>query len=84
MAPLNRDSDLMRGKRMIAGGRKPVRDAPYIPSLPAILDPAIKAFCTNLRSKGKPEKVALVAVMRKMVIILNAKLREHNATILDP
>ncbi|MDP9811943.1 transposase [Rhizobium tibeticum] len=84
VAPLNRDSGLMRGKRMIAGGRKPVRDALYIAALPAIrFDPAMKAFYTNLRAKGKPGKVALVAVMRKMIIILNARMRDQRATILD-
>jgi transposase len=84
VAPLNRDSGLMRGKRMIAGGRKPVRDALYIAALPAIrFDPAMKAFYTNLRAKGKPGKVALVAVMRKMIIILNARMRDQRATMLD-
>lgn len=84
VAPLNRDSGLMRGKRMIAGGRKPVRDALYIAALPAIrFDPALKAFYTNLRAKGKPGKVALVAVMRKMIIILNARVRDQTATMLD-
>ncbi|MBO0664575.1 IS110 family transposase [Jiella sp. MQZ9-1] len=85
VAPLNRDSGLMRGKRMIAGGRKPVRDALYIAALPAIrFDPAIKAFYANLRSRGKPGKVALVAVIRKMIIILNARMRDYAAAGLDP
>lgn len=44
-------------------------------------DPAMKAFYTRLKTKGKPSKVALVAVMRKMIIILNARLREPNATV---
>lgn len=84
VAPLNRDSGLMRGKRMIAGGRKPVRDALYMAALPAIrFDPTMKAFYTSLRAKGKPAKVALVAVMRKMIIILNARMRDHRATVLD-
>lgn len=85
VAPLNRDSGLMRGKRMIAGGRKPVRDALYVAALPAIrFDPDIKAFYTNLRSRGKPGKVALVAVIRKMIIILNARMRDYAAASLDP
>ncbi|MEJ5021565.1 IS110 family transposase [Ochrobactrum vermis] len=84
VAPLNRDSGLMRGKRMIAGGRQPVRDALYVAALPAIrFDPAIKAFFMHLKQKGKPGKVALVAVMRKMIIILNAKMRDVYATVLD-
>lgn len=84
VAPLNRDSGAMRGKRMIAGARRPVRDALYVAALPAIrFDPAIKAFYTSLRNRGKPGKVAVVAVIRKMLIILNARMREHNATVLD-
>lgn len=84
VAPINRDSGLMRGKRMIAGGRKPLRDALYIAALPAIrFDPHMKAFFERLKAKGKPGKVALVAVMRKMIIILNARMRDHRATVLD-
>jgi transposase len=84
VAPLNRDSGLLRGRRMIAGGRKPVRDALYVAALPAIrFDPHMKAFYAKLRASGKPGKVALVAVMRKMIIILNARMREHTATALE-
>lgn len=84
VAPFNRDSGAMRGKRMIAGGRRPVRDALYVAALPAIrFDPNIKAFYTNLRERGKPGKVAVVAVIRKMLIILNARMTEHLTTILD-
>lgn len=81
VAPLNRDSGLMRGKRTISGGRQPVRDALFVAALPAIrFDPNIKAFYEKLRAKGKPGKVAVVAVMRKMIIILNAKLRDLNTS----
>jgi transposase len=84
VAPLNRDSGAMRGKRMITGGRRPVRDALYVAALPAIrFDPVIKAFYTNLRERGKPGKVAVVAVIRKMLIILNARMRDHHQTVLD-
>lgn len=84
VAPLNRDSGLMRGKRMIAGGRRPVRDALYIAALPAIrFDPDMKALFQRLKAKGKPGKVAIVAVMRKMIVILNARMRDHRATALD-
>ena len=84
VAPLNRDSGKMRGKRMISGGRKPVRDALYIAALPAIrFDPTIKAFYEKLRANGKPGKVALVAVMRKMIVILNARMRDHLASVVD-
>jgi len=85
VAPLNRDSGQMRGKRMISGGRKPVRDALYMAALPAIrFEPDIKTFYAKLRANGKPGKVALVAVMRKLIIILNARMRNHAATVLDP
>ncbi|TCV73824.1 transposase IS116/IS110/IS902 family protein [Neorhizobium sp. R1-B] len=51
VTPVNRDSGLMRGKRMIAGGRKPVRDALYIAALPAIrFDPAMKAVFEPLKA----------------------------------
>ncbi|UDF30272.1 UNVERIFIED_ORG: IS110 family transposase (plasmid) [Roseateles sp. XES5] len=84
VAPLNRDSGLMRGKRMIAGGRRPVRDALYIAALPAIrFDPDMKALFQRLKAKGKPGKVALVAVMRKMIVILNARMRDQSATTID-
>ncbi|MGP3713598.1 transposase, partial [Brucella sp. RRSP16] len=84
VAPLNRDSGLMRGKRMIAGGRRQLRDALYVAALPAIrFDPDMKAFFQRLKQKGKPSKVALVAVIRKMIIILNARIRDANATVLD-
>lgn len=74
----------MRGKRMIAGGRRHLRDALYVAALPAIrFDPDMKAFFTRLKQQGKPGKVALVAVMRKMIIILNARMRDANATVLD-
>ncbi len=84
VAPLNRDSGLMRGERMITGGRRHLRDALYVAALPAIrFDPHMKAFFTRLKQQEKPGKVALVAVMRKMIIILNAKMRDANATVLD-
>lgn len=77
VAPLNKDSGLMRGKRMISGGRRQIRDALYVAALPAIrFDPVMKAFYKRLKTNGKPSKVALVAVMRKMIIILNARLKE--------
>ena len=84
VAPINRDSGQMRGKRMISGGRKPVRDALYIAAMPAIrFDPNMQALFERLKAKGKPGKVALVAVMRKMIIILNARMRDYRATVLD-
>jgi len=77
VAPLNRDSGLMRGKRMIFGGRAPVRAALYMGTLTATrCNPVIKAFYQRLVAAGKPKKVALTACMRKLLIILNAMVRQ--------
>jgi transposase len=73
VAPINRDSGKMRGKRMIYGGRKDVRQAIYMASLVAArFNPILKEFYDRLVAKGKPKKVALTAVMRKLLIHLNA------------
>ena len=84
LAPLNVDSGLYRGKRAIGGGRKRVRDALYMAALNAVRrDNLIKAFYQRLRTAGKPAKLALVAVARKLLTILNAMLRDRN-TYLAP
>ena len=78
VAPLNRDSGLFRGKRMIHGGRAPVRTALYMGALVATRhNPVIKAFYQRLLAAGKPKKVALTACMRKLLIILNAMVRQQ-------
>jgi transposase len=80
VAPLNCDSGTMQGQRHIWGGRARLRMVLYMATLVAIRwEPTIKAFYLRLRSKGKPGKVALVAGMRKMLIILNARMREELA-----
>lgn len=77
VAPLNHDSGTMRGKRGIWGGRAKVRRALYMAALNASRhDPDLASFYQRLRAKGKPAKVALVAVMRKMLVILNARMRD--------
>ncbi len=77
VAPVNRDSGTMRGRRTIFGGRAGVRTALYMAVLVATrFNPVIKAFYTRLLSMGKPKKVALVACMRKLLTILNAMLRK--------
>lgn len=77
VAPLNRDSGMMRGKRMIFGGRAPVRTALYMGTLTATrCNPVIRAFYQRLVAAGKPKKVALTACMRKLLIILNAMVRQ--------
>ena len=77
LAPLNRDSGAQRGRRSIQGGRKRVRDALYIAAFSASRhDPRFAAIYQRLRDAGKPIKLALVAVARHLLIILNAMLRD--------
>jgi len=77
VAPLNRDSGTLRGRRGIWGGRAQVRTALYLPTLVAARhNPVVRAFYRRLRAAGKPFKVALVACMHKLVVILNAMLRD--------
>lgn len=80
VAPRNRDSGTLRGKRMISGGRKSVRNALFMATTAARrFNPAIKTFYLRLRAAGKSYKVALVACMRKLLIILNAMLKNQTA-----
>jgi transposase len=76
VAPLNCDSGKYRGKQRIQGGRADVRSALYMPTCCAIQhNPVIRAFYQRLVTAGKPKKVALVAAMRKLLVILNAMVR---------
>jgi transposase len=77
LAPFNRDSGKMRGRRSIYGGRARIRTLLYMAATSAIRsNPVIRAFYERLKSRGKPHKVAVVACMRKMLTILNAMVRE--------
>ncbi|EJQ4524423.1 IS110 family transposase [Escherichia coli] len=77
VAPFNRDSGYMRGRRRISGGRSGVRNVLFMAVLSAVrFNPVLKAFFARLVAAGKPKKVALVACMRRMVCILNAMLRD--------
>ena len=77
VAPLNRDSGTVRGKRPVYGGRAPVRAVLYMAALVASRrNPLIRAFYERLRAVGKPAKVALTACMRKLLTILNAIARD--------
>jgi transposase len=77
LAPLADDSGQRKGKRRIWGGRAPVRKALYMATLSAIQhNPAIAPTYQRLVAAGKPNKVAMVACMRKLLIILNAMLRD--------
>lgn len=76
VAPVNRDSGLMRGRRTVFGGRSSVRRALYMAALVAARhNPVIKVFYDRLVAANKPKKVSLVACMRKLLIILNAMVR---------
>jgi transposase len=76
LAPMAHDSGLMRGDRSIRGGRTRVREALYMASISAIKsNPKVQDFHARLRAKDKPGKVAITAVARKLVVILNAKMR---------
>ncbi len=76
VAPFNRDSGKMRGKRAIYGGRRPVRHGLYMAALVAARhNPILRQFYLRLRAAGKPAKVALTATMRKLLIVLNSSLK---------
>ena len=84
VAPFNRDSGTLRGKRTIWGGRGEVRRTLYMATLAAVRrSPSMRAFYERLANDGKPKKVVLVACMRKMLVRLNAMLRD-GATWLEP
>lgn len=77
LAPHACDSGLFRGKRRIWGGRAPARRALYLAGFIASrYDPRLKAFRRRLQDAGKPPKLAIVAVARKLLSILNAMLRD--------
>lgn len=76
VAPLSRDSGTWRGRRVIHGGRAPVRAVVYMAALVGTrCNPVLKAFYHRLQAAGKPKKVALVACMRKLLTILNQMVR---------
>ena len=80
VAPFNCDSGHWRGYRAIAGGRSEVRRALYMATLTAIrFNPVIQAHYQQLRQRGRPGKVALIACLRRLLTILNAMLREHKS-----
>jgi len=78
VAPFNRDSGTLRGRRSIWGGRARVRCVLYMAATSAIrFNPVIRAFYTQLKQRGKPHKVAMVACMRKILTILNAMAKNN-------
>jgi transposase len=78
LAPFNRDSGTLRGKRTIFGGRRALRSGLYMAALVATRhNPILSNFYQRLRAKGKPHKVALTAVMRKLLLALNHTLKPN-------
>lgn len=78
VAPFNRDSGKQRGTRRVAGGRASVRTVLYMCAVSGVrCNPALKAFYTRLKAQGKPSKVALTACIRKLLVTLNAMVRDH-------
>jgi transposase len=76
IAPFNRDSGMLKGRRTIWGGRAAVRAALYMATLVATRrNPVVRDFYKHLKAKGKASKVALVACMRKLLTILNSMLK---------
>ena len=83
VAPFNRDSGTLRGRRTVWGGRARVRASLYMGALVASrYNPVISAFYQRLLAAGKPKKLALTACMRKLLVILNSMLR-HRSTWRD-
>ena len=77
VAPFNRDSGTLRGKRAVWGGRARVRAILYMGAMVASRhNPVIRDFYQKLLAAGKPKKVALVACMRKLLVILNSMLKD--------
>jgi transposase len=84
VAPINRDSGQLRGKRTTGGGRSSLRRSLYMPTLVAIKhNPKIKAFYRHLLRQGKPKMVALIASMRKLLVILNLIVKNNQTWLAD-
>lgn len=78
VAPMARDSGTFRGKRMTGGGRKEIRSRLFMPTLVAVRhNPILRAYYTRLIRRGKCKMVALVAVMRKLICILNTMIKNN-------
>ena len=80
LCPYNRDSGSFRGKRYVRNGRSSVRTALYMATMVGVrFNPLLKCFYQRLLDKGKPKKVALIAAAHKLLIILNAMVRDRTA-----
>lgn len=78
LAPVTRQSGAWRGRSFIQGGRKPLRDALCMPALIAArFNPQLKPIYRRMRKAGKPAKVVITAIMRRLIICANATLRNN-------
>lgn len=78
LAPYADDSGRQRGVRHVAGGRADARKSLYMAAVVAMThNPAIRDWASSLRQRGKPPKLVITAVMRKLIVVLNAILREE-------
>lgn len=77
LAPVARDSGLLRGQRHVQGGRKRVRDALYMAAVSAARTAPFQADYVRMKADGKPPKLALIAIARKLLVALNAAVRDQ-------
>lgn len=77
LAPIARDSGQMKGKRFVQGGRKRARDALYMAALSATRSAPWRDVYERMRDAGKPPKLAIVAIARKLLVVLNAAIRDQ-------
>lgn len=85
LAPFNKDSGPKKGKRKIFGGRSGIRRPLFMATLSATkFNPVIRAFYESLLKRGKEKKVALIACMRKLLVIINAMVRKGEAWRVSP
>lgn len=77
LAPIACDSGNLRGRRCIWGGRKRVRDALYMAALAACRSGPFQAIAKAMREKGKPAKLVLIAIARRLLVTLNAAIRDN-------
>ena len=77
VAPINRESGIYEGKRSIRGGRHQIRTAMYMAMMSAMqCNPIFKATYERLVAAGKPKKIAIIACVRKLIVILNSMIRD--------
>ena len=85
LAPMNRDSGLLRGRKMIRGGRIAARNVLYMAATVAMRwNRDLAAFYGRLRQAGKPFKVAITAIMRKLIVLTNTLLKEDRVWMPTP